>query len=309
MNRRHFLSLLSFSAVSGALPALACARGRGDESPDAIARAGLERARKLGKPLLVLVIPAEPGSASERGEWFGSWLALADDALLADLALFERICVPTAALVDLGIEGIDDAKEPAMLCIETHDDTPRAIAIDGVLDAELERAFANPWPQEGESDEAAETRVGNAIRARNASLSRWLRDAVKLDERMARLAAQVDATLTDDERARIAEHLAEPATIDRALLTRASAIVRAAIPVDETKRREDAIRAIAAAVADSIRTKPPAGAVWAHSTGCGFAFEDPNREGDTRDAGIACGMGFVPEEGKRFLYFLQRRER
>lgn len=309
MNRRHFLSLLSFSAVSGALPALAFGRGRGDESPDAIARAGLERARKLGKPLLVLVIPAEPGSASERGEWFGSWLALADDALLADLALFERICVPTAALADLGIDGLDDAKEPAMLCIETHDDTPRAIAIDGVLDAELERAFANPWPQEGESDEATETRVGNAIRARNATLSRWLRDAVKLDERMARLAAQVDATLTDDERAQIAEHLAEPATIDRGLLTRASAIVRAAIPVDETKRRDDAIRAIAAAVADSIRTKPPAGAVWAHSTGCGFVFEDPDREGDTRDAGIACGMGFVPEDGKRFLYFLQRRER
>lgn len=304
MNRRHFLSMLSFSAVSGALPSLSFARGRGDASPEAIARAGLERARKLGKPLLVLVIPQEPGQASERGEWFGSWLALADEALLADLALFERICVPTAALADLGIDGVDAAKEPVMLCIETHDATPRAIAIDGALDKTLVQTFANPWPQEGESYEAAELRMGNAIRARNAALSSWLRDAVKLDERMPQLAAQVDATLTDDERAQLAKDVAQPATIDGALLERASAIVRHAIPVDEPTRREDAIRAIAAATADAVRTRPPAGAAWAHSTGCGFEFEDPDREGDTRDAGIACGMGFVPAEGKRFLFFL-----
>lgn len=312
MNRRHFLSLLSFSAVSGvsgALPALACARGRGDDSPEAIARAGLERARKAGKPLLVLVIPSEAGPASERGEWFGSWLALADDALLADLALFERICVPMAALADLELRDLDDTAEPVMLFIETHEDAPRAIAIDGALDKELVQTFANPWPHEGESYEAAELRVGNAIRARNAALSRWLRDGVKLDERMAQLAAQVDATLTEAERALIAKHLAQPAAIDRAVLERAGAVVRHAIPFAETKQQEAAISAIAAAAADAIRTRPPAGAVWAHSTGCGFEFEDPDREGDTRDAGIACGMGFVPEDGKRFLYFLQRRER
>ncbi|MCC7170132.1 MAG: hypothetical protein IT459_06770 [Planctomycetes bacterium] len=312
MNRRHFLSLLSFSAVSGVsgvLPALACARGRGDDSPEAIARVGLERARKAGKPLLVLVIPSEPGAASERGEWFGSWLALADAALLADLALFERICVPMAALADLGVRDVDPKTEPVMLFIETHEDAPHAIAIDGALDEELVRAFANPWLQEGESYEAAELRMGTAIRARNAALTGWLRDTVKLDERMPRLAAQVDATLTDDERAQIAKHLAQPAAIDRTLLERAGAVVRDAIPVAETKQQEAAIRAIAAVTADAIRTKPPAGAVWARSSGCGFEFEDPNRHGDSDDAGIECGMGFVPEEGKRFLFFLQGADR
>lgn len=309
MDRRHFLSLLSISAFGGAFPALAFGRRTGDDAPETVARAGLKRARAAGKPLLVFVIPAEPAAASGRGEWFGSWLTLADDALLADLALFERVCVPMAALAGLGIRDIDDAKEPVMLCIETHDETPRAIAIDGALDEELARKLANPWPQEGETYEAAEKRVGDAIRARNAALTQWLRDGVKIDECLPRLAAQVDATLTDDERAQIAKHLAQPATIDRTLLERAGAVVRNGIPVAETKQLEAAIRAIAAATTDAVRTQPPAGAVWARSSGCGFEFEDPDRHGDTDDAGIECGMGFVPDEGRRFLFFLQGADR
>lgn len=309
MDRRHFLSLLSISAFGGAFPALAFGRRTGDDAPETVARRGLKRARAAGKPLLVFVIPAEPAAASGRGEWFGSWLTLADDALLADLALFERVCVPMAALAGLGIRDIDDAKEPVMLCIETHDETPRAIAIDGALDEELARRLANPWPQEGETYEAAEKRVGDAIRARNAALTQWLRDGVKIDECLPRLAAQVDATLTDDERAQIAKHLAQPATIDRTLLERAGAVVRNGIPVAETKQLEAAIRAIAAATTDAVRTQPPAGAVWARSSGCGFEFEDPDRHGDTDDAGIECGMGFVPDEGRRFLFFLQGADR
>lgn len=309
MDRRHFLSLLSISAFGGAFPALAFGRRGGDDAPETVARRGLKRARAAGKPLLVFVIPAEPAAASGRGEWFGSWLTLADDALLADLALFERVCVPMAALAGLGIRDIDDAKEPVMLCIETHDETPRAIAIDGALDEELARRLANPWPQEGETYEAAEKRVGDAIRARNAALTQWLRDGVKIDECLPRLAAQVDATLTEREREQIAKSAMQPAAIERPLLERAAAVVRNAALTDDAAARDAAVAAIAAAVADAVRTKAPEGSTWARSSGCGFEFEDPDRHGDTDDAGIECGMGFVPDEGRRFLFFLQGADR
>jgi hypothetical protein len=57
-----------------------------------------------------------------------------------------------------------------------------------------------------------------------------------------------------------------------------------------------------AARASDVRTRikdgPPAGAHWARSSGCGTTIEGV----DQRFA-VACGMGHVPTQSRRFLYF------
>jgi hypothetical protein len=58
---------------------------------------------------------------------------------------------------------------------------------------------------------------------------------------------------------------------------------------------------LAAAVRARITAKPPAGASWAKSQGCGIQIEgdDPVIMG--------CGMGHTPAKAQRFLYFFTRR--
>jgi hypothetical protein len=58
------------------------------------------------------------------------------------------------------------------------------------------------------------------------------------------------------------------------------------------------LAARAADVRTRIKDGPPAGAHWAHSSGCGTMIEGV----DQRFA-VACGMGHVPEKSRRFLYF------
>jgi hypothetical protein len=45
------------------------------------------------------------------------------------------------------------------------------------------------------------------------------------------------------------------------------------------------------------------GARWASSGGCATTFEHPEK-GDEDAGAIGCGMGFVPEKSRRFLYLL-----
>lgn len=54
----------------------------------------------------------------------------------------------------------------------------------------------------------------------------------------------------------------------------------------------------AAEVRARLRDKPLAGAPWARTDGCGSIIE-----GIREHANVGCGMGFVPDLSKRFLYF------
>jgi hypothetical protein len=58
------------------------------------------------------------------------------------------------------------------------------------------------------------------------------------------------------------------------------------------------IAARAAEARARLREKPPAGTRWARSEGCGVIIED-----DRDPSMFGCGMAFVPEKSKRFLYF------
>jgi hypothetical protein len=65
--------------------------------PETIAHA-LERATSIGKPLMVIVVPAED-LRLERGRLWGDLFAFAPEAAMADFALCEWICAPAADLV------------------------------------------------------------------------------------------------------------------------------------------------------------------------------------------------------------------
>jgi hypothetical protein len=50
------------------------------------------------------------------------------------------------------------------------------------------------------------------------------------------------------------------------------------------------------------------GARWAISGGCGMTFEHPTKEEEEQMGGVSCGMGFVPEKSRRFLYLLAQAD-
>lgn len=50
------------------------------------------------------------------------------------------------------------------------------------------------------------------------------------------------------------------------------------------------------------------GSRWANAGGCGMSFEHPTKEEEENEAGIACGMGFVPEKSRRFLFLLAQAD-
>ncbi len=61
-------------------------------------------------------------------------------------------------------------------------------------------------------------------------------------------------------------------------------------------------RALAAAARANLVRKPPAGARWATSAGCGVEVEGAPDDGMV----VGCGMGHVPQKSRRFLYLLTR---
>jgi hypothetical protein len=50
------------------------------------------------------------------------------------------------------------------------------------------------------------------------------------------------------------------------------------------------------------------GSRWAIAGGCGMTFEHPTKEEEENEVGVACGMGFVPEKSRRFLFLLAQAD-
>ncbi|MFT3772334.1 MAG: hypothetical protein QM820_43620 [Minicystis sp.] len=74
-------------------------------------------------------------------------------------------------------------------------------------------------------------------------------------------------------------------------------LLRNALGADDKKAA-----ALAGEVRKQLKAKPPRGAKWANSSGCGTDVE-----GDDQQLLVACGMGHVPRKSARFLYFFTRR--
>lgn len=167
-----------------------CDPVKGALRPIAILAAAFHRAREGGKPLLVLVIPADDGQKWGRGQTFGELLNHGSDRDLAPLAGVEVVCATMADLRRL-VPGAGSG-EPLMVLAQPARVPATARQLDVALpaykDPEYDKDYS--WEkQEKAEDETADRRI--------AAMGQLLRDSLGLDERRAApLAAEVRARLT-----------------------------------------------------------------------------------------------------------------
>lgn len=257
-------------------------------------RTARDRAVAQGKPLLVLVVPADRDERYLRGRQLGALLNHGSHDVLSDLAMCQPACA-TVALVraELGAEGIDG--EPMLLVAEP----PRAV--DGPRVSWHVQAIA-PELKIPPAFELGRD-VDKIYRDNNTVLAAALHDAVARDRAM--LAERADrerATLTEDEHRVLTRWFTttdEPPPDE--LLVRAAAVVLMA--AEAPRRRGDRARLLKHLIEASrrafIEQRLP-GSRWAHSSGCGTVVEGQGALGVMGP----CGTGLVPPVCQRFLYLL-----
>lgn len=294
MDRRRFLTFSA--ALAGASTWMACNVGgpfTPEDPPEHVPAidpeeplvTALARARALGKPLLVFVVPDDEGLEWQRGILFGSTLNRGDEALLASLALAEVVCARRAELSEAGYA--ERAGDPIACLIET----------DGVSEPTVLEADAVPALPDSVGrgrDRAYE----ESLQARMEALSSALVEALSGEDALReRRIAQSVASLTVHQRNDLEEELgsAEP---DAELCDRAAGEVLRLAGTGRLATAE-ARSLLATAAAARLRVVPPFGAKWANTLGCGCDIEGEEQAG----LRIACGMAFVPELGQRFLKF------
>ena len=106
----------------------------------------------------------------------------------------------------------------------------------------------------------------------------------------------LDAKLPDHPQRRWSEN--DDADIDRRIDTLAR-LARSALTPRGPQVGDAA--ALAREVRERLVHKPPPGARWATSSGCGVTIEGGR---DDEQSMVACGMGHVPRRSARFLHFL-----
>jgi hypothetical protein len=310
MDRRTALKAAGATLASASLPAwlasgLSCrSRDAGEGSP---LRHALERARELGKPVVVVVAPSDPSEAVSLGFTISEAVEVGGEELLASLALAEVACASAEQLRELigsvskgDVVGVLEERDGAFAwtsvvwertapAVASHEDQQRALRERGASNAaSLTLALSGP-----------------AVAERRAAAARRALPARALDEVECALAVSTELDL---------------ATVDAA-----AALLHGAGP----RWRPPLAQAARARVWDA----PPRGARWANDLGCGREIELLERDGDElrhdlrlRAYGMrpeskppsgdptmlwppfpaqmpACGMATTPRVSRRFLLF------
>jgi hypothetical protein len=300
MNRRVFLASAGATAALAACPlwirrafASACNGDPIGSGTRALLRS-YRAAAEMGKPLLVLVIPADANEVWDRGATFGALLNHASPAQLAPLALVEVAC---ATMSDVRKLAPAPSGEPLCVLVETDQTPPRMYALDAALPSRtVPEGISLRWTEVlAREDEVVDRQI--------AVLGALLHDAIAPDARtIAARARLAIARLGDAERARIEQALAARAELPLADVDRAAALVAAGMERASTNERARRETMLASAAAARLRDRPPRGSRWAHSSGCGTTIEGEEDE----SIAIGCGMGHVPRKSQRFLYLYPR---
>ncbi len=228
-------------------------------------------ARVLGRPLMVIVVPAGSDRAL-RGQAWGSFLMHADVADFNLLALAEVVCAPMSEVskVAPNITG-----EPWAVLLEA--DRP-ARAFDGVVPP---RAVINHRRNDGTVDKSIDREI--------AALGKLIRDGFKADAaELERLAARVP--LSADERRKITDSLAS-GTPDADTGERSAPLVMLAARRGASATRQRISRGIERALIRRLRDEAPAGSRWDKVWDC-----------------PPCGMAVIPPKSGRFLTFFVKGE-
>jgi hypothetical protein len=290
LERRQFIQRLSVSVAVLALPGWmqACTSrreygadptaGPSDGVPGS-AHEALSRARDLGRPLLVIVVPDDLSSRNDRGDLWGAYLNHVDDEALVDLALCEVWCArPSEIRDELAPRLVVDPETVAVL-VET-DDRPAQLI--------REKPLRDPQP--------AGRRFGDEERIR-ASMGR-LRDSLRAA--IAPDSATLDRRVEDNRRSLVDEQLLDDHTMpSKELAQRAPAWVRRRAEHGTPAQRTEWMMLLHQQVVERLRKAPPPPAYWGRTAGCGTTIEGKPE----RDPAFDCGMGFTPEISSRFLVF------
>ena len=322
MDRRMFLGAAGLGVLAPKLPAWLKAgfqeAGGERHCPNPFVRSTLERARALGKPTLVFVVPERGEDSSDPEErsaieerWarqtlFGQYLNYCSEEGLLDLALCEVLCARQSDVAVHVPEAVD-AESPLLLLVDPVAGV-RAAADDL---PELPNRDAWGWgPDRDRHLEDLRKSVRGRVRGLERSLNRLLHEQDLERGAVARYASLAVERLGDDvidavEAARLGRSELEPRVADDA----AAIVLRSADA--STNEGRHLLARLADGARFRLRTGPPFGATWARSGGCGS--ENEAIPDDHPAAGIepellpqlaiSCGMGHVPEVSRRFLDF------
>ncbi|MDP2345085.1 MAG: hypothetical protein Q8O67_29340 [Deltaproteobacteria bacterium] len=243
--------------------------------------AAFRKAVAIGKPLLVILIPDDPGEKYARGELWGELLNHGSTSSWAALACVEVVCATSAALHAL----VPGAVTGDALFVLVETDVMPAVATSATATIpSYGEGRRGGGDESWEEQQKNERKIGER---RIAILGTLVEQTVfgtppgnvDVPSPLGRRVAQTNAAL------KAAGNL-EKFDPD----ARASLLVQAG----------DLERAQAAAVA-RLKVARVRGSKWATGGGCGVTVE-----GERDDVGIACGMGHTPALSRRFLYWFTK---
>jgi hypothetical protein len=245
--------------------------------------AGFRRAVRVGKPLLVLVIPSEDLDKRLRGELWGGFLNYGASEALAALSLAEVVCaeMPDLRRMIPAARALDGA--PLFVLIETAARPAEASAFS------LERDDAPAARFESElEDGAVERRIAEV----GALLLRAL-----VGDTLERRAKESAGRLSTE---RLSALRGDSPSLDAIDLGAAVFLAESLDPADRARR----IDRLADATRARLVKVPVPGSRWARASVCGL--DRVEGEGELEGVGFACGMGHLPKKSERFLYFYAR---
>jgi hypothetical protein len=280
-DRRQVLALTATGLACASLAPRLRARdddehGAQDPEHECDLTVALLESKRLGKPLLVLSLTDEAVlfGPSERMELLTWYLTECDEAALLDLALCEIVCVsPAQARAHLVIRPADADAMMFLVEAQRGDSTARAVTLD--LPPAPEPAHLYSDEERANYAKAKKARIDAVAKGVRATL---LPGESSLRDRM----GELQATLTEDERAGLAAGLKDPEQLTPALADRAAPFLlwtAASHPLGEELRA----RVLEGA---SFRTQvnAPRGGAWVQPDFC-----------------PPCGMAFPTTDGRKFL--------
>jgi hypothetical protein len=222
------------------------------------------------------------------GEAWGQLVRFGSDQALADLALCDLACAELSLVrqVRPALEGVPLGDVLALL-IEPGSRRVRTVEADLTITT----AF-NLWEEGGM--EQYEAQAAKRVERMASALNSVLAPNVEVVEQ--RL-TQWGAAVGQDNVARARAAFDSPRPPSAEIAARYPTFARAEAE-EHVEQRAAWLEPLAATTRKRIEQGAPAGSRWAENTGCGCEIEG---EGGT--GGVACGMGRVPEMGRRFLAY------
>lgn len=251
------------------------------------------RARRSGKPLLVLIIPEKDERKWERGRLWGAFLNYGSNRQLAPLAPCEVVCATAAELHKL-VPGAAK-KEPLAVLVETNELPAATHAV---------RVEIDPMESTSSDWNARDAELDALIDAQTARVARALKQAIAPDAevaaRRAKEAERAHGASADAQD--LITAIARDGVVDAKLVDRyAAEIMQALLLTEGRKERRQFAAQLARVVRRELKEQRVPGSRWATSAGCGTYIE-----GEERNYAIGCGMGHTPEKSQRFLYFFSK---